>query len=80
MQLQLISRIVISIAIFAQLIHVIYVNKQIYVPTFILYAMGSYIMTYCYYTEDNFKITHRILFKLFNSTVLLLIGLLCWKR
>jgi len=80
MQLQLISRIVITIAIFAQLIHVIYVNKQIYVPTFIIYAMGSYIMAYCYYREDNFKYTYRTLLKIFNSTVLLLIGLLCWKH
>jgi hypothetical protein len=80
MHLLLISRFVITIAIFAQLIHVIYVNKQIYVPTFILYAMSNYIMAYCYYEEDNFKITHRILLKLFNSTVLLFIGLLCWKR
>jgi hypothetical protein len=80
MDLQVISRIMITVAIFSQLIHVIYVNKQIYVPTFILYAMSNYIMAYCYYEEDNFKITHRILLKLFNSTVLLFIGLLCWKR
>jgi hypothetical protein len=70
----------ITIAIFSQLIHVIYVNKEIYVPTFIIYAIGSYIMAYCYYTEDDCKFTHRTLFKIFNSTGLLLIGLLSWKR
>jgi hypothetical protein len=80
MDLQVISRIMITVAIFSQLIHVIYVNKQIYVPTFIIYAIGSYIMAYCYYTEDNFKFTYRTLFKIFNSTVLLLIGLLCLKK
>jgi len=80
MELQHISRVLITIAILAQLIHVIYVNKQIYVPTFIMYAIGSYIMAYCYYKEDNLNMTSRVQFKIFNSTALLLIGLLCWKH
>ena len=77
MELQHISRILITIAILGQLIHVIYVNKQIYVPTFIIYSIGSYIMSYSYYREDNFNITSRVKFKIFNSTILLLIGLIC---
>lgn len=80
MELQHISRVLITIAILAQLLHVIYVNKQIYVPTFIIYAIGSYIMSYSYYREDNFNITSRVQFKIVNSTLLLLIGLLCLTR
>ena len=80
MDLQTISRCLITVAIFVQLLHVIYVNKQIHVPAFILYSIGSFIMSYSYYKADNFTMTSRVKFKIFNSTILLLIALLCWRN
>jgi hypothetical protein len=80
MELSLISRFIITLALFSQLIHVITVNKQIYSNAFIVYAIGSYIMAYNYYLEDTKQITYRVMFKLFNSTVILLIGVLSMKK
>jgi uncharacterized membrane protein len=80
MELQHIWRILIAIALLAQILHIIYVNKQIYPPTFIVYAIGVYILGYGYHIEDSYNFTSRVNFVLFNASALLLIGLLCLIR
>lgn len=80
MQISLIARIIVTLALFSQLIHLIIVNKQICSNSFLLYAVGSYLMAYNYYMEDMKKITTRVMFKIFNSTVILLIGILSMKK
>ena len=68
------ARLFITMAILSQLFH-LRKNKQIYSPAFFLYALGSYIMTYEYYKMDRMY-SNRVLFKLFNSTMLLLIAVM----
>jgi len=80
MELQHIWKILISIALLAQILHIIYVNKQIYPPTFIIYAIGVYVLGYGYHIQDNYIFTSRVQFVLFNASALLLIGLLCLTR
>lgn len=80
MELQNIWRVLIAIALLAQILHIIYVNKQIYAPTFIIYAIGVYILGYGYYKEDNFQINSRVQFVIFNATALLIIGMLSLTR
>jgi hypothetical protein len=79
MRLDYLARIIITGALFSQLLHIIYVNKQIYAPAFIIYAIASYMMAYQYYKDDKFIMTSRLKFKLFNSTILMLIGLLSMR-
>ena len=79
-QLSLISRIIVTLALFIQLVHLVKVNKQIYSNAFLLYSAGSYLMAYNYYMEDMRKFSTRVLFKIFNSTVILLIGILSMKK
>lgn len=80
MQLAIIARIIITLALFSQLVHLITVNKQIYSNAFLFYAVGSYIMAYNYYMEDMNQLSTRVMFKIFNSTVILLIGILSMKK
>jgi len=80
LQLGLIARILVTLALLGQLIHLAKVNKQIYSNAFLLYALGSYIMAYNYYLEDMKQFSTRVMFKIFNSTVILLIGLLSMKK
>ena len=80
MQLGLIARFIVTVALLSQLFHLIMVNKQIYSNAFLLYAVGSYIMAYNYYMEDMGQMTYRVMFKIFNSTVIALIGILSMRR
>jgi hypothetical protein len=73
MDLEIISRLLITIGILSQLIHLLYVNKKLFAPSFFIYALGSYIMTYSYYISDRMY-SSRVLFKILNSTLLLLIS------
>ena len=80
MQLGLIARFIVTVALLSQLFHLIMVNKQIYSNAFLLYALGSYIMAYNYYMEDMGQMTYRVMFKIFNSTVIALIAILSMRR
>ena len=80
MQLGLLARFIITIALLSQLFHLVMVNKQIYSNAFFLYAVGSYMMAYNYYMEDMGQMTYRVMFKIFNSTVIALIGILSMRR
>ncbi len=79
MQIDIIARIIVTLSLLSQLWHVIKVNKQIFPIAFICYSFGSYLMAYNYYLSDMNNLTNRVMFKLFNSTVILLIGLLTMK-
>jgi hypothetical protein len=68
------SRLLITLALLLQLFH-LKKNTQIYSPSFFIYAVASYIMAYEYYKIDK-KYTSRVNFKIFNSTVLLLIAIM----
>lgn len=74
LDLATLSRILITIALLLQLLH-LRKNKTIYYPTFIIFSFASYIMSYEYYKADR-EYSSRVLFKIFNSTILLLIGIL----
>ena len=50
-------------------------NIKINGYAFVTYALSSFLMAYAYKTKDMY-FTNRVLFKIFNSTVLLLIGIL----
>jgi len=80
MQLGLLARFIITIALLSQLFHLVMVNKQIYSNAFFLYAIGSYMMAYNYYMEDMKQMTYRVMFKIFNSTVIALIAILSMRR
>jgi hypothetical protein len=74
MDLSMISRVLITIAILSQLFH-LRKNKQIVPSAFLLYSFASYMMAYEYYKMDR-EMSSRFLFKMFNSTALLLIGIM----
>ena len=68
------SRLLITLALLLQLLH-LRKNKQVYSPAFFIYSFASYMMAYEYYKMDK-KYTSRVNFKIFNSTVLLLIAIM----
>jgi hypothetical protein len=72
--LSMISRVLITIAILSQLFH-LRKNKQIVPSAFFLYSFASFMMAYEYYKMDG-DMSTRFLFKMFNSTALLLIGIM----
>ena len=72
MDIATVSRVMIMAALLMQLMHLMQKNKTIYSPAFLVYSLGAYLMTYDYYTIDG-AFSSRVLFKLFNSTVLFLI-------
>jgi hypothetical protein len=72
--LDTLARLFITIAILSQLFH-LRKSKQVYSPAFFLYSFGSYMMAYDYYRMDG-RYSTRVMFKLFNSTMLLLIALM----
>jgi hypothetical protein len=51
-------------------------NKFICSTAFFMYAFASYLMAYNYYINDNKQLTERVSFKIFNSTLLLLIAIM----
>ena len=67
-------RIMITFALLLQLNH-LRTNKKIFPLTFILWSLASYIISYEYYKQDG-KYTSRIYFKIFNSTLILLIAIM----
>lgn len=73
LNLETFSRILISIALVLQLFN-LKKNKFIYSPSFLILSLGSYMMAYKYY-KINTKYTSRVIFKLFNATILLLISI-----
>lgn len=74
LELATISRLLITLAFLLQLFH-LRKNKQIYSPSFFIYSFASYMMAYEYYKMDK-KYTSRVNFKIFNSTVILLIAIM----
>jgi len=72
MDMATVARVMITSALLMQLMHLMQKNKTIYSPAFLVYSLGSYLMTYNYYTADG-EFSSRVLFKLVNSTVLFLI-------
>jgi len=56
-------------------------NKNIKINgyAFIIYAIGAFIMTYAYKFKDMY-LSDRVKFKLFNSIVLLTIGILALTK
>ena len=72
--IETISRILITIAILLQL-YGLRTSKRINSTSFFMWAIGSYMMTYDYYLKDNKQYTQRVSFKIFNSTMLLLIAI-----
>lgn len=75
MDISTLARIIISAALLIQLMHLVQKNKNIYSPAFLMYSLGAYMMSYEYYMIDG-GFSSRVLFKLLNSTVLLLISAL----
>ena len=74
MELSTISRILITIALLMQLFQ-LRTSNRINSNAFFIYSFGAYMMAYDYYQEDK-KYSKRVLFKIFNSTVLLLIAII----
>ena len=72
MDMATVARVMVTAALLMQLMHLMQKNKTIYSPAFLVYSLGAYLMTYNYYTVDG-EFSSRVLFKLFNSTVLFLI-------
>jgi 4-hydroxybenzoate polyprenyltransferase len=68
------SRILITLAILLQLF-MLRTSKRLCSTSFFIWSVASYMMTYDYYTKDNKQFTQRVSFKLFNSTMLLLIAI-----
>lgn len=67
-----VSRVMITAALLMQLMHLMHKNKTIYSPAVIVYFIGTFIITYDYYTIDR-GFSSRVLFRMFNGTLLLLI-------
>jgi len=70
-----VAKSLITIAILMQL-YQLRTNKNISSNAFFIYALGSYMMAYNYYMEYNKQYTDRVLFRVFNSTMLLSIAIL----
>ena len=68
------ARLFITLALLSQLFH-LRKSKQIYSPAFFLYAIGAYMMTYEYYKMDG-RYSNRVMIKIFNSTLILIIALM----
>jgi hypothetical protein len=78
--LENISRWLITFSLLLQLYSMVN-NKNIKVNgyAFIIYAFGAFIMTYAYKFNDMY-LSSRVKFKLFNSIVLLFIGILALQK
>lgn len=78
--LENISRWLITFSLLLQLYSMVN-NKNIKVNgyAFIMYALGAFIMTYSYKAKDMY-LSSRVKFKLFNSTILLFIGILALQK
>ena len=73
MYLETISRILVTLAILLQLF-MLRTSKRVCSTSFFMWSGASYMMAYDYYTKDNKQFSQRVSFKLFNSTMLLLIA------
>ena len=73
MELSGICRILITIAILMQLFK-LRTSKNISSNAFFIYSFASYMMAYDYYQKDR-QFSERVLFKMFNSTMLLLVAI-----
>ncbi len=73
MEISMISRVLITIAILMQLFQ-LRTNNRVNSNAFFIYSFASYMMAYDYYQKDR-QYTQRVLFKTFNSTMLLLIAI-----
>jgi len=78
--LENISRWLITFSLLLQLYSMVN-NKNIKVNgyAFIIYALGAFIMTYAYNVNDMY-LSSRVKFKLFNSAILLFIGILALQK
>lgn len=72
--LETMSRILITIAILLQLF-MLRTSKRLCSTSFFIWSIASYMMAYDYYIKDNKQFKQRTSFKLFNSTMLLLIAI-----
>jgi len=72
--LETISRILVTVAILLQL-YTLRTSKRVCSTSFFIWSIASYMMAYDYYTKDNKQFSQRVSFKLFNSTMLLLIAI-----
>ena len=68
------ARLLISFSLLLQILN-LRKTKLIYSPSFFMYSFASYIMAYEYYKTDK-KYSSRVNFKIFNSTLILLIAIL----
>ncbi len=73
MEFSTISRTLITIAILMQLFK-LRTSKNVSSNAFFIYSFASYTMVYDYYQKDR-QFTERVLFKMFNSTMLLLVAI-----
>jgi hypothetical protein len=73
MEFSTISRTLITIAILMQLFK-LRTSKNVSSNAFFIYSFASYMMVYDYYQKDR-QFTERVLFKMFNSTMLLLVAI-----
>ena len=72
--LEIFGKFIYVIALLLQLNH-LRTSKRILPLTFILLAIAGYIIAYEYYKRDG-KYTTRVYIRIFNATVILLIGLM----
>lgn len=78
MNIATLSRVLISGALLLQL-YMLTKNKYICSTAFFIWAFASYLMAYDYYKKDNKKFSQRVSFKIFNSTLLVLIAILAMR-
>ena len=64
----------VTIAILMQL-YQLRSSKRVSSFAFFIYAIAAYMMAYDYFMKDNKQFTQRVSFKIFNSTMLLLIAI-----
>lgn len=77
--LENLSRSLITFSLLLQLFTMV-TKKNIKINgyAFVTYSFSSFLMAYVYKTKDVY-FTNRVLFKIFNSTVLFIIGILALK-
>lgn len=64
---------IVSLALFTQLYHLMNINKRVSCYAFYMLAIAIYLMAYNYYSID-YMLSSRVIHKLVNGTIALLIG------
>ena len=73
-------RILISYALFSQVMYMLYYNsKKVLASSFYIFSVGTFLMAYKYYLDDNNKMTSRTYFKSINAIMIFIIGYLAMK-